>query len=176
MRFSQLNVSGTRKSDKGLIKSSIFDYYTNLYHEQAPSRPQLDDSVFPCLAQDKAASLELPCSEEEVLKAIQALGGDGPQAPTGFKLWYSAGAGIYMHGDVMDVVGDLMNNAHIDWRLKSTFLVLVHIKEVVIDVTNFRPISLMGSVNKILSEVLGTRLKVVMDELVSNHQSAFISG
>lgn len=62
-----------------------------------------------------------------------------------------------MHGDVMDVVGDLMNNAHIDWRLKSTFLVLVHIKEVVIDVTNFRPISLMGSVNKILSEVLGTR-------------------
>lgn len=76
----------------------------------------------------------------------------------------------------MDVVNDLLLNGHIDWRLKSTFIFLAPKQQVVVNVTDFRPISLMGSVNKIMSKILASRLKGVMESLVSSQQSAFISG
>ena len=42
--------------------------------------------------------------------------------------------------------------------------------------SQFRPISLMNSIMKLLTKVLARRLKCVMNTLVSAHQSAFIKG
>ena len=44
------------------------------------------------------------------------------------------------------------------------------------NLTDFRPISLIGSVYKIISKVLTERLKKVMHKLVDTQQLAFIKG
>jgi len=44
------------------------------------------------------------------------------------------------------------------------------------DITKFRPISLVGSVCKILAKVLASRLRKVVGKVVSPNQHAFISG
>jgi len=44
------------------------------------------------------------------------------------------------------------------------------------DITKFRPISLVGSVYKILAKVLASRLRKVVGKVVSPNQHAFISG
>jgi len=44
------------------------------------------------------------------------------------------------------------------------------------DITKFRPISLVGSVYKILAKVLALRLRKVVGKVVSPNQHAFISG
>nr|GEZ31712.1 RNA-directed DNA polymerase, eukaryota, reverse transcriptase zinc-binding domain protein [Tanacetum cinerariifolium] len=43
-------------------------------------------------------------------------------------------------------------------------------------VTDFRPISLIGSVYKVVTKILAKRLAMVISDLVSNTQSAFVAG
>ena len=59
--------------------------------------------------------------------------------------------------------------------LMSTFLVLIPEKGGE-DLKVFRPISLVGSLYKLLAKVLANRLKKVMSKLVSPTQNAFVEG
>ena len=60
--------------------------------------------------------------------------------------------------------------------LNSTFLLLIPKKERAEDLRDFRPISLVGSVYKLLAKVLVNRLKLVMGEVISDSQQAFVHG
>ena len=53
-------------------------------------------------------------------------------------------------------------------NLNATFLVLIPKKEGASDVQDFKPISLVGSLYKIIAKVLENRLKRVMGKVVSN--------
>ena len=44
------------------------------------------------------------------------------------------------------------------------------------NIRDFRPISLVGSVYKILAKVLANRLKEVSDQLISESQNSFVGG
>ena len=58
----------------------------------------------------------------------------------------------------------------------ATFLVLIPKKGGASDVQDFKPISLVGSLYKILVKVLANRLKSVIGKVVSNSQNAFVGG
>ena len=60
--------------------------------------------------------------------------------------------------------------------LNSSFITLVPKKEKALSLKDFRPISLIGSVYKILSKVLTNRLKLVMPSIIGDSQSAFLGG
>ena len=60
--------------------------------------------------------------------------------------------------------------------LNSTFLVLIPKKGGAEDLKDFMPISLVGSLYKILTKVLTNRLKKVMGDLVLDLHNAFMEG
>ena len=59
--------------------------------------------------------------------------------------------------------------------MNATFLVLVSKKEGVDDLKDFRLISLVGGLYKLLAKVLANRLKKVVGFLVSHFQHAFMA-
>lgn len=68
---------------------------------------------------------------------------------------------------------------HQEQFLKSfnaPFIAFIPKKDGIKVVRDFRPISLLGSFYKILSEVLAGRLKKVMGNLISSNQMAFVKG
>ena len=60
--------------------------------------------------------------------------------------------------------------------LNSTFLVLIPKKAGAEDLRDFRPISLVGGLYKLLAKVLANRLKKVVEKVVSSTQNAFVEG
>ena len=60
--------------------------------------------------------------------------------------------------------------------INTTFLVLISTKGGAEDLKDFRSISLLGSLYKILAKVLANRLKKVVVKVVSNTQNAFVEG
>ena len=63
----------------------------------------------------------------------------------------------------------------VERSLNATFLVLVPKKEGVDDLKDFRLISLVGGLYKLLAKVLANRLKKVVGFLVSHFQHAFMA-
>ena len=77
---------------------------------------------------------------------------------------------------MMQVFEELHTQNTIFRSLNATFLVLIPKKEEANDVQDFRPISLVGSLYKIIAKVLANRLKIVMGKVVSNSQNVFVGG
>ena len=60
--------------------------------------------------------------------------------------------------------------------INASFIALIPKKNDASNIRDFRPISLVGSVYKILSKVLANRLKEVLDQLISESQNSFVGG
>ena len=73
----------------------------------------------------------------------------------------------------MEMFRDFHANETFIKSLKATFLVLIPKKG---DAKDFRPISLLGSLYKILAKVLANRLTKVVGKVVSEAQKAFVEG
>ena len=58
--------------------------------------------------------------------------------------------------------------------LNSTFIAMVPKKEGADDFKDFIPISLVGSLYKLIAKVLANRLKKMMSQLVNKAQNAFV--
>jgi len=60
--------------------------------------------------------------------------------------------------------------------LNASFISLIPKTPGALSLKDFRPISLVGGIYKIIAKVLANRLKTVMDKVISKSQSAFIKG
>ena len=88
-------------------------------------------------------------------------------------LWFSGNStGILCKEDVIDFFKDFHQQGRFVKSLNSTFLVLIPKKEGSKDIKDFKPISLVGSLYKLLPN----RLKKVMSRLVNLSQNAFVEG
>ena len=76
----------------------------------------------------------------------------------------------------MDFFKELYEKKKFMRILNVTFLVLIPKKGNVEDIKDYRPISLLGSLYKILAKVLANRLRRVMDKVISPSQNAFVEG
>ncbi|KAF5183887.1 Line-1 retrotransposable element orf2 protein [Thalictrum thalictroides] len=75
---------------------------------------------------------------------------------------------------IMEVVHEYYNEGFLDWRNNTTFITLIPKKKGVATFHDYRPISLVGGIYKIVSKVLANRLRNVLLVLISPVKSAFV--
>jgi len=58
----------------------------------------------------------------------------------------------------------------------TTWVALIPKKKGLLEVSDFRPISLVGSIYKVIAKILSRRIKGVMPSIIGETQTAFVSG
>jgi ribonuclease HI len=117
-----------------------------------------------------------PYTAEEIKEAMfdigdyKAPGTDGLHAVFYKKFWAVVGE------EVTKEVLQALNTGTIPEGWNETAIVLIPKVESPELITQFRPISLCNVVYKVISKVLSKRLKVILPEIISKTQSAFVPG
>jgi len=72
----------------------------------------------------------------------------------------------------MKVLLEFHKDASLERSANATFIALIPKKGEAVDIRDFRPISLVGSLYKRIAKVLASRMKKAMSLIISPHQSA----
>ena len=95
---------------------------------------------------------------------------DGMNALFYQKFWHVVG------NDVTNVVLDFLNTGNMLPEINYTHIFLIPKVKSLEKMSDFRPISLCNVIYKIISKVLANRLKLILPQLISPTQSAFMLG
>ncbi|KAF5442537.1 hypothetical protein F2P56_035184 [Juglans regia] len=130
--------------------------------------------AFDVLDPQVAERLERPFEEVEIRSVIKGMAGDKAPGPDGFSMAFFQTCWDVLKDDIMGVFQEFLGSGRFEKSLNATLLVLIPKKPGVEEVKDFRPISLVSGMYKILSKVLANRLSKVMERLISKPQNAFV--
>eukprot|EP00268_Persea_americana_P020224 TRINITY_DN20445_c0_g1_i1.p1 TRINITY_DN20445_c0_g1~~TRINITY_DN20445_c0_g1_i1.p1 ORF type:complete len:150 (+),score=21.65 TRINITY_DN20445_c0_g1_i1:600-1049(+) len=78
--------------------------------------------------------------------------------------------------DILAFMDEFYQRGKLSKGMGASFIVLIPKKVEEIGIKDYRPISLLGSIYKILAKVLAGRLQNVLPNIISNEQGAFVKG
>ena len=107
---------------------------------------------------------------------VKELEGDKAPSLDDFSLAFYHHCWGVVERDVLAVFEEFYQHSKFEKSLNAIFLALVPKKNGAFNIRDFRPISLVGSVYKILVKVLANYLKEVLDQLISESQNSFVGG
>ena len=174
--ISSLRINGDMSTDKEAISTSITQFYQDLYQEGVSRRPMLDGLEFSMISNEDSDWLGRPFEEEEVLGVIQGFNGDKAPGPDGFSMAFFQACWVVVHSDIMAVLRAFHVSGSFEKSLNATFLALIPKKVGAEEVKDFRPISLVSGIYKILAKILANRLRLVLPKIISASQNAFVQG
>nr|GEW81979.1 RNA-directed DNA polymerase, eukaryota, reverse transcriptase zinc-binding domain protein [Tanacetum cinerariifolium] len=145
-------------------------YYHGLLNK---SRNQL--SIRGVLSDDQKEDLERMVSKEEIKSAVWDCGVDKSRGPDEFTFGFYRRYWSMLESDVVDAVSYFFNHGKFPKGGNSSFIALIPKLQDAKLVKYFRPISLIGSLYKIIAKVLSNRLVGVLGGLVNEVQLAFVS-
>jgi hypothetical protein len=172
--IESLSVNGSDTSDSEAISSHIVNFYESLFSEPLNWRLRVDNLEFEVLSVDEAAGLEKPFEEREVREVVKGLDRDKAPGPDGFSLAFFQDCWEVVKGDFMAVFADFYSQGKFVKSINSTFISLIPTFHGAKEIKDFRPISLVGGVYKIIAKVLANRMRRVMDKIISKPQNAFV--
>lgn len=171
-----LNVNGTWTENPAEIRQEAVNYFRNRF------TPAIIPYVkFPILPSKKLSTigstlLVREFSMEEIKTTGWGCGEDKALGPDGFNfhiiksLWDTIATYIKQFVDEFHTNGKLVRG------LNSSFITLIPKKQNPLSLDEFRPISLISSLYKIISKCLANRLREVIEKIISPAESTFISG
>ncbi|RVW71613.1 Transposon TX1 uncharacterized 149 kDa protein [Vitis vinifera] len=174
--LKKIKVRGIWLSDDQDIQRGVVRAYQDLLSNPGGWHPSISSLEFDRIGREEAARLEEMFSLEEVYLALSELNGDKAPGPDGFPIAFWQFCWDFVKEEIMGFFKDFFERGKFVRSLNSTFLVLVPKKGGAEDLRDFKPISLVGGLYKILAKVLANRLKKVVSEVVSSSQNAFVEG
>lgn len=118
--------------------------------------------------------IEKSFTEEEIHLAIVDMDGEKSPGPDSFTMNFLKSCWDVVKSDLMLVFNEFHERGNINMSMNSTFIALIPKKEGLLAPKDFRPISLINSVYKIILKVLSQRIRQVMGGITSSSQGAFV--
>jgi hypothetical protein len=156
------------------VRAEIVSYFRGHFSESMDDRPTFDGVLLLSTSQAEAGGLIVPFSEEEVRRVVLESDGSKSPGPDGFNFVFYKRFWDLLKGEVGTMFNQFFQSASLPRSFASHFITLIPKVPSPSRLGDFRPISLLGSLYKLVAKVLTGRLAPVMDNLIYANQSAFI--
>nr|GEV01332.1 RNA-directed DNA polymerase, eukaryota, reverse transcriptase zinc-binding domain protein [Tanacetum cinerariifolium] len=153
---------------------SIIMHFKNGFEKPNKSRILLKRDFVKIIALEQNDDLEIEVSNEEIKRAVWDCGIDKAPGPDGFTFGFYRRYWDIIGNDVVDVVKLFFLHGEIPKGGSSSFITLIPKVPNANMVKVFRPISLIGSLYKVIAKVLANRLVTILEDIVDEIQSAFV--
>ncbi|GKV36551.1 hypothetical protein SLEP1_g44670 [Rubroshorea leprosula] len=139
-------------------------------------RPHLDGIAFNKISEDENSMLLAPFSEEEVKRAMWSCECSKAPGPNGFNFKFIREMWEEIKDDMMGYVEDFHNHGKLVRGVNSSFIMLIPKVVNPQKIEEFRPISLIGVMYKVIAKLFANRLSLVVDNIIGESQMAFVGG
>lgn len=112
----------------------------------------------------------------QIYDSLRACDGDRAPEPDCVNLKFLQEYWRVVKQDFLEFFNHIPKNSSFVKSINFTFLVLVPKKKNTKQISDFRPISLIGSAYKILSKVLANRLSKVISSIIGENQQVVVHG
>ena len=118
------------------------------------NRPVLDDVEFSRISEEDAIWLDRPFDEDEVYGVIHGFNGNKALGPDGLSRAFIQSCWSVLKKEIMEVFQNFHTQVVFEKSLNIAFLALIPKKADAMEIKDFRPISLVGGMYKIILKVL----------------------
>nr|GEY69866.1 RNA-directed DNA polymerase, eukaryota [Tanacetum cinerariifolium] len=177
---SQLAIRGTLANEEWILEPHRVknEFFTHFKKQFSPIQALsiYFDFTFPTrLSSDQVQDLERTVTYEEVKRVVWDCGTNKSPGPDGFSFEFYRKYWTTIDDDVFQAVRDFFLNGYFPKGCNSSFIALIPKIQDAKFMKDFDPISLIGSVSKIIAKILANRLCVVLLYLISDVQSNFVA-
>ena len=169
-------VDGNWVHEPALVKEEVKSFFSNRYQESDYQRPTLEGICFQKLNQHQNDRLTACFQEEEVKNAIWDCGSDKCPGPDGLNFRFIKNFWQLLKPDILRFLDEFYVHGVFPKGGNASFIALIPKVADPQILNDYRPISLIGCMYKIVAKVLANRMKKVMTTIVDETQSAFIEG
>ncbi|KAJ0876108.1 putative RNA-directed DNA polymerase [Helianthus annuus] len=159
-----------------VIKQRFYDFFAHLLTEPLAARPPISCPNLSTLSPEEKESLIRPFTTLEIKDAVWDCDGDRAPGPDGFNFKFLKRCWNGLQGNFLKLFEEFYVNPHLNRSCSSSFIALIPKTKDPLKPADYRPISLVGCINKVISKVLVNRLKQVISRLISEEQTAFLRG
>lgn len=158
------------------LKPLILDYFQNIFTTEGSTEEDLTSIIEPRITNTQNALLTAPFVVEEIRTAVFAMAPNKAPGPDGMTPSFYQNFWTLLDSDVTNFIMECLNSDHFPDNLNDATIVLIPKKAAPKEVTDLRPIALCNVVYKIIANVLANRMKKILDDTITETQSAFVPG
>jgi len=119
--------------------------------------------------------LEVPISREKIKDAVANCNPSKAPGYDGFNLKFIRRMWPVIEDDFCSYILRFFETGKLHASFNNTWVTLIPKKKGTLEVSDFRPISLVGSLYKVIAKVLSRRIKEVMPSIIGETQTTFVS-
>ncbi|RVW48600.1 putative ribonuclease H protein [Vitis vinifera] len=174
--MDRIKVNGIWLLEEQEVRTGIADAFKQLLTKDSKWKADIGGLILNQISQQEADTLELPFTEDEVHSALMDMNGDKAPGPDGFMVAFWQCCWEFVKEEVLEMFKEFHEQNAFLKSFINMFLVLLPKKGGAEELGDFRPISLLGGLYKLLAKVLANRIKKVIGKVVSPDQNAFVMG
>ena len=159
-----------------VIKDAVVSYFSNLFRSTDRFRIGLGPIGFKTLSASSSTSLERDITLEELKQSVWDCDGSKSPGPDGFNFKFYRLAWNFIADDLLDLVKNFFKTGRLPKGVNHAYVHLIPKTTSPVGFKDFRHISLIHDIYKIMTKVLSSHLKMVMHDFISGNQTTFLVG
>lgn len=152
-----------------MLLSVVQSYYQTLYKESKDWRPEFTIQDAKIITPEDEIWLQMSFNEEEIVESIKWCTIDKAPGPDVSLINFYLTFWDLVKEVILGTMQYFYDHKVFDRSMNATYVALIPKKAGAVELRNFRPISLITGMYKMIAKVLAERMKRVKESLVNKH-------